>query len=58
MSEAKMSTVQVKLVQCLQLSPHQSAIVQVRVDGYGDARAVCMEHEPHLGDDTGVLLDG
>ena len=46
-----------KLVQCLQLSPHQSAIVQVQVDSYGDARAVYMEREPHLEDETGLCVE-
>ena len=56
-SEAKVPTVRVKLVQSLWLSPRQSAVVQVRVDGCGGGGPVYVEHDPHLEDETGLSTE-
>ena len=56
-SEAKVPTVRVKLVQSLRLSPRQSAVVQVRVDGCGGGGPVYVEHDPHLEDETGLSTE-
>ena len=57
MSEAKVPTVRVKLVQSLWLSPCQSAVVQVHVDGCVGGGLVYMEHAPHLENETGLCTE-
>ena len=55
--EAKVPVVQVKLVQSLRLSPHQSSIVQVHVEDCGGGSPVYMECDPHLEDETGLCVE-
>ena len=55
--DAKVPTVRVKLVQSIQLSPLQSAVVQVHVDTRGDSDPVYVEHDPTFVEETGLCVD-
>ena len=55
--KAKVPMVRVKLVQSIQLSPHQSAVVQVQVDTCGNDDPVYVEHDPYFEYETGLRVD-
>ena len=55
--KAKVPMVRVKLVQSIQLSPRQSAVVQVQVDTRGSNEPVYVEHDPHFEYETGLSVD-
>ena len=55
--KAKVPMVRVKFVQSIQLSPHQSAVMQVQVDTCGNDDPVHIEHDPYFEYETGLRVD-
>ena len=55
--EAKVPTVQVRLVGSVHVPPQQWTLVQIRVDTCGGCHPVYVECDPHFEDVTGLCVD-